>query len=65
MVKDEDTYPIETIVRLRKTGEFAIITDKTFLKDGKSFMHYLAQIEGKEGKYALYHEDVDLEALPE
>lgn len=65
MVHDEDTYPIDTIVRIRKTGEFAIIVDKTFLKDGKGFMNYLAQIEGREGKYAFYHEDIDLEALPD
>ena len=64
MVKDEDTYPIETVVRIRKTGQFAIIVKKTFLKDGKGFMNYLAQIEGREGMYALYHEDIDLEALP-
>jgi hypothetical protein len=64
MVRDEDTYPIDTIVRIRKTGQFAIIVDKAFLKDGKGFMNYLAQIEGKEGSYALYHEDIDLEALP-
>lgn len=65
MVRDEDTYPIDTVVRIRKTGQFAMIKDRCFLKDGKNFLNYLAIIEGRgEGRYAIYHEDVDLEALP-
>lgn len=64
MVKDEDTYPLETVVRLHKTGQFAVIKDRVFLKDGRNFLHYRGIIEGREGLYALYHEEVDLEALP-
>jgi hypothetical protein len=65
MVKDEDVYPVDTVVRLHKTGEFALIVDRTFLKDGKNFLHYLAKIEGRgDHMYAVYHEEVDLEALP-
>lgn len=66
MVRDEDTYPIDTIVRIRKTGEFAKIKARSFLSDGdKNFLNYLAEIEGRgPGLYAVYHEDVDLESLP-
>lgn len=65
MVRDEDTYPIDTVVRIRKTGQFAMIKDRCFLKDGKNFLNYLGIIEGRgEGLYAIYHEDVELEALP-
>ena len=64
--KDEDTFPINTVVRFKKTGVFAVIRGKTFLKDGKGFLNYLGEIEGKEpgAQYAIYHEDVELEALP-
>lgn len=66
--KDNDIYPIETVVRIKRTGEFAIIRGHGFLKDGKGFLHYLGDIEGREttrGFFALYHDDIELEALPE
>ena len=64
-MKDEDTYPLDTVVRIRKTGEFAIIKQKTFQKDGRGFLNYLAVIEGRgDALYAVYHENVDLEILP-
>jgi len=47
------------VVRWRKTGEFAIIRDRTFLMDGKNFLHYRAEIEGKEGLFCLLHSEVD------
>lgn len=62
--RDDQVYPLGTVVRLHKTGEFAIIKDHTFLKDGKNFLHYLAEIEGRKGLYCLIHDEVDLEALP-
>jgi hypothetical protein len=63
--RDEDAYKADTIVRLKKTGQFAIIKRPTFLKDGKGFLHYLGVIEGRgDGLYALYHSDIDLECLP-
>jgi len=66
MVKDEEVYPIGTIVRLKKTGQFAIIKQRSFLRDEKSFLNYLGQIEGRgEGLYAIFHEDVELEVLPQ
>lgn len=65
MVRIQDVYPIDTIVRLKKTGEFAIIKQRTFL-NADNFLNYLAIIEGRgeHDLYAIYHENVDLEVLP-
>jgi hypothetical protein len=58
-------YPPDTIVRLKKTGEFAIIKSLTFLKDGKNFLNYLGEIEGRpSGNYALYHNEIEFEWPP-
>ena len=68
--KDNEIFPIETVVSLIKTGEFAIIKKQVFLKDEKNFLHYLAKIEGRDhGKedkayYVIYHHEIRLEALP-
>ena len=63
--KDDQLYPIGTIVRLKKTGEMAEIKDYTFLMNRKGFLNYLGQIEGKgSAVYALYHDDIELECLP-
>jgi hypothetical protein len=63
--RDNEIYPVGTVVRLKKTGEFARITHQDFLKDGKGFLNYRGVIEGRgEGHYALYHDDFELEALP-
>jgi len=64
MVKDEDIYPIDTVVRIKKTGQFAIIKQIAFQFNGRNFLHYLGNIEGRDGLYALYHDEIDLEALP-
>lgn len=66
MVRDEDVYPIDTIVRLRDTGEFARITGHNWLRPElkKHFLNYFAEIEGKKGQFAVYHSEVELEALP-
>lgn len=65
MVKDEDVYPIETVVRIIKTGQLAIIKRQAFLKDGKSFLNYLGAIEGRgNGLYAIYHQDIELMPRP-
>ncbi len=50
----------------KKTGEFAMIKDYTYLKDGKGFLNYLAIIEGRgeNDLYCLLHDEVELEALP-
>lgn len=58
-------YPINTVVRIKSTGVFAIIKEQVFLLDGKSFLHYLGQIEGRgSGLYCILHDDVELECLP-
>lgn len=62
--KDDEVYPVGTVVRLKKTGQFAIIRKQVFLMDEKNFLHYTGEIEGREGMYAIYHDDVELEALP-
>lgn len=64
-VRDEDVYMAGTVVRLIRTGEFAIIRKRCFLRDDKYFLNYLGEIEGRQdGLYALYHEDIELECLP-
>lgn len=55
---------IDSVVRIKKTGQFAIIKSIAFLLDKKSFLHYTGEIEGREGQYALYHKDIELECLP-
>lgn len=62
--KDDEVYPADTVVRLKKTGQFVRIIEPVFLKDGRNFLHYHGEIEGREGMYAIYHDEVDLEALP-
>jgi hypothetical protein len=62
--KDNEVYPIGTVVRIKKTGVFAIIRKHGFLKDGKNFLHYLREVEEKEGLFALYHDDIEVESLP-
>lgn len=65
IVRDEEVYPLRSVVRLKKTGEFAMILDHNFQKDGRGFLNYLASIEGRGvGLYAVYHNDIDLEHLP-
>ena len=62
-IKDSEVYPVGTVVGLR-TGQFAIIKQVCFLNEEKNFLHYLGEIEGKHGLYALYHDDIFLECLP-
>lgn len=60
-----DNFEAGTVVRLKKTGELAVIRQLFYLKDGMNFLHYLGEIEGRRrGLYALYHDDVELECLP-
>lgn len=64
MVKVEEVYPIDTVVRIRKTGQFALIKQRSFLNP-TNFLNYLALIEGRgDGLYCIFHQDVDLEVLP-
>jgi hypothetical protein len=58
-------FPLDTVVRIKKTGEFAVIKSQAFLNDGKNFLHYLGVIEGRgDGLWALFHDDLELECLP-
>jgi hypothetical protein len=65
MPAENEVYPIESVVRIKKTGQFAIIKQQTFLMGRNNFLHYLGVIEGRgEGWYYLGHHDIELEALP-
>ena len=66
MISDSEVYPIDTIVRLKDTGEFARITGHNWLRPetNQHFLNYYAELEGKEGVFAIYHHDCELEALP-
>lgn len=66
-MRDEEIYLPGTVVRLKKTGEFAIVRQVFFLRPELryGFLHYLAEIEGRRpGQYAIYHQDVELEVAP-
>ena len=66
--KDKDVYPIDTIVRLKKTGEFARITGHGWLRPERKefFLHYYAEIEGRKGTTwcLAHHDELVLECLP-
>jgi hypothetical protein len=63
--KDDEIFPIDTTVRLKKTGEFAIIKHHDFQFHGRGFLNYRGVIEGRGEKlWALYHDDLELEVLP-
>lgn len=66
MAYGDNLFKPETIVRLKKTGEFARIKNVVFLKDGKTFMHYEGEIEGREegALWAMYPDDIELECEP-
>lgn len=56
-LKDEDVWPLDTIVRLKKTHEFARIVSHTWLRPEipRYFLHYSVEIEdrGVHGAYCL------------
>jgi len=63
--KPNEVYAADTVVRIKKTGEFARIIAPVYLMD-KAFLHYHAEIEGREpgSMWALYHDDIEFEAPP-
>ena len=64
-MRDEDAYKPGTVVRIKKTGLFALIVEIGYQHEGRGFLHYLAKIDGKgEALYAVYHHDIELECLP-
>ena len=62
--KDYEVYPLGTVVRLKNTGQFAIIKIQAFQMNGQGFLHYLGEIEGREGLYCLIHDRLEVECLP-
>lgn len=53
--------PIGSVVRLKKTGEFALIVGKNLMMNNSdSFLNYYLEIENRKGIYAGYDDD-DLE----
>ena len=63
-IKDSDVYPVGTVIRIKRSNEFAIIRTHTFQHLGKGFLNYLIEVECKEGLYCAYHDDIELEHLP-
>lgn len=60
---EEEVWPVDTVIREKTTGEFAIIRQVMRHLDG-SFQYYLVEKEGKEGQYCAIHDRWELEALP-
>jgi hypothetical protein len=53
------------VVRLKKTGEFASIVGKNNLMNRPdTFLNYYLEIEGRQGTWAGYDDDFELEYLP-
>lgn len=65
-LKDEDVWPLDTIVRLKKTHEFARIVSHTWLRPEipRYFLHYSVEIEDRGGPWCLLPGEADLECLP-
>jgi hypothetical protein len=63
--KDNEVYPVDSVVRLKSTGQFAIIKRQSFQKNGEGFLNYEGEIEGREGIYCLIHDRIELECLPQ
>jgi hypothetical protein len=65
MPRDEELFQVGTVVRIKNTGQFALITKLSYLKDNKNFLNYYGLMEGRgDGHYALYHDDLELESSP-
>jgi hypothetical protein len=60
----DNNCPIDTIVRWKKTGEFARIVSHTYQFNGQNFLNYLAEFEDRKGPYCLMHDDVIFECPP-
>jgi hypothetical protein len=60
---EEEVWPVDTVIRDKKTGEFAIIRQVIRHLDG-SFQYYLVEKEGKKGRYCAIHDRWEFEAPP-
>jgi hypothetical protein len=63
--KDNEVFPVDSVVRLKETGQFAIIKRQSFQMNGQGFLNYEGEIEGRNGLYCLIHDRIELECLPE
>lgn len=59
-------YPIGSVVRLKKTNEFALIVGYNLLMNKlETFLNYYVEIEGRGSAiWAAYNDDIELECLP-
>ena len=56
--------PTGTVVRLKKTGEFAVIIGHNRMQQRlDTFLNYYVEIEGRPGTWAAYDDDFELECL--
>lgn len=51
--KDSEIYPLNTVIARNRTGEYAIIRNHTSQVEGREFLNYLVEIEGREGPYPV------------
>jgi len=59
------TIPIGSVVRIKKTNEFALVIGKNQLMNNpESFLNYYLEIEDRQGVWAGYDADIELECLP-
>lgn len=61
--QEHEVWPVGTVIREIKTGQFAIIRHVMRHLNG-SFQYYLAEFENKKGQYCAIHDRWELEALP-
>lgn len=66
-------FPVGTVARIVKTrsdksqyeiNEFIIIRHLNYVKDQRGFLNYLVEVEGKQGLYCCFHDQIELENLP-
>ena len=60
--KDNELLPLGTTVIIKEgfnKGKKAVIRDYTFLNEGRNFLHYLGEVEQREGLYVLYHTRIE------
>lgn len=60
-------YEVGTVVRIKEDNQFAIIRQRVSMYEDPNnlgFLHYMIGIEGRNGLYAGYDDDFELECLP-
>lgn len=66
--KDNELIPIGTTVTWTKPRSkekvTAIIINHCFQFQGRGFLNYEVELPGIRGRFAAYHDDIKLEALP-